>query len=93
MNILIVGFEDNINGELRTKLIDFIKSHNSWAKLNNNTFAVTTPLDAGEFRDRLVSIVGEVDRLFIYLVNNRYWATYSMPKDVNDWLQKNWSQP
>ncbi len=91
MNILIVGFDSSISQTTRQSLESFIKSQSAWARLNDGAFVVVSQLSAVDLRNRITAEV-RAPRLFVYTVNNRYWATANMPNDVTDWLQNNWSQ-
>jgi hypothetical protein len=92
MNILIIGYDAEQAKKSGTtdQIISTIKAQSSWARLTSGMYAVTSPLSAAQMRDKILSNVGPNDRVIVYLVNDRYWASYGIPKDVNEWLHKNW---
>lgn len=84
-----VNYDLNETGQDYTKLIDYLKSHQSWAKPLKSSFFVKTSLTAGQLRDGIKRHIDANDDIVVVTVTGASWATYSISSDVNEWLKKN----
>lgn len=71
-----------------TKLIDYLKSHQTWAKPLKSSFFVKTPPTAGQLRDGIKEHRRE-RRHRRRDSPRRVLATYGISSKVNEWLKKN----
>lgn len=84
-----VNYDLHKTGQDYTKLIDYLKSHQSWAKPLKSSFFVKTSLTAGQLRDGIKKHIDANDDIVVVTVTGASWATYSISSDVNEWLKKN----
>lgn len=84
-----VNYDLNKSGQDYTKLVDYLKSHQSWAKPLKSSFFVKTTLTAAQLRDGVKKHVDANDGIVVVTVTGASWATYSISADVNEWLKKN----
>ncbi len=84
-----VNYDLNKTGQDYTKLIEYLKSHQSWAKPIKSSFFVKTTLTAGELRDGIKKHIDTNDDIVVVTVTGQSWATYGIPSDVTDWMREN----
>lgn len=84
-----VNYDLNKSGQDYTKLIDYLKSHQSWAKPLKSSFFVKTSLTASQLRDGITPYVDANDDVVVVTVTNQYWATKGISKEVTDWMKAN----
>lgn len=83
-----VNYDLNKSGQDYTKLIEYLKSHQSWAKPLKSSFFVKTALSASQLRDGIKAHIDANDSVLVAPVTGN-WASSNIPKDVTDWLKKN----
>lgn len=84
-----VNYDLNKSGQDYTKLIEYLKSHQSWAKPLKSSFFVKTALTAAQLRDGISQYVDSNDDVVVVTVTGQSWATKGISKQVTDWMQKN----
>lgn len=84
-----VNYDLNTSGQDYTKLIDYLKSHDGWAKPLKSSFFVRTTLTAGELRDGIKKHIDDTDDVVVVRVDGQNWATSGVPKNITDWMHKN----
>lgn len=84
-----VNYDLNKSGQDYTKLIEYLKSHQSWAKPLKSSFFVKTELTAEQLRDGIMAHIDANDSALVVTVTGQSWASFRIPKDVTDWLNKN----
>lgn len=84
-----VNYDLNKSGQDYSKLIDYLKSHNGWAKPLKSSFFVATSLTAGQLRDGIKQHIDTNDDVVVVRVDGDSWATYGLSTQLNEWLQKN----
>lgn len=84
-----VNYDLNETGQDYTKLIEYLKSHQSWAKPLKSSFFVKTSLSAGALRDGIKSHVDTNDDIVVVTVTGQSWATFGIPSEVTDWMKTN----
>lgn len=84
-----VNYDLNKTGQDYTKLIDYLKSHESWAKPLKSSFFVKTSLTAGQLRDGIKKHIDANDDIVVVTVTGESWATYGISSNVTDWMKKN----
>lgn len=84
-----VNYDLNKSGQDYTKLIEYLKSHQSWAKPLKSSFFVKTSLTAAQLRDGIKKHIDANDDIVVVTVTGESWATYSIPSDVTEWMKKN----
>ncbi|WP_434315994.1 hypothetical protein [Leifsonia sp. P73] len=89
MAVYWVNYDLNKSGQDYSKLIDYLKSHDGWAKPLKSSFFVKTTMSAGELRDGIKKHVDSNDAVAVVGVGGKGWATFNVSKEVNDWLRKN----
>ncbi|OFI38595.1 hypothetical protein BIU82_04560 [Arthrobacter sp. SW1] len=83
-----VNYDLNKSGQDYTKLIEYLKSHQSWAKPLKSSFFVKTTLTASQLRDGVKEHIDPNDDVVVMTANSS-WATYGISKPVTDWLKVN----
>lgn len=84
-----VNYDLNKSGQDYTKLIEYLKSHQSWAKPLKSSFFVKTSLTAGQLRDGIKDNIDANDDVVVVTATGQSWATYGIPSDVTEWLKEN----
>ena len=84
-----VNYDLNKTGQDYTKLIEYLKSHQGWAKPLKSSFFVKTSLTARELRDEIKKYIDVNDDIVVVTVAGASWATYGLSQDVNAWLKQN----
>ncbi|MFC0582735.1 hypothetical protein [Micrococcoides hystricis] len=84
-----VNYDLNKTGQDYTNLIEYLKSHQGWAKPLKSSFFVKTSLAAKELRDRIKMHIDATDDVIVVTVTGASWATYGLSSELNEWLKKN----
>lgn len=84
-----VNYDLNNAGQNYTQLIDYLKSHESWAKPLKSSFFVKTSLTAAQLRDGCKKHIDANDDAVIVTVTGSPWATFGLSTKLNEWLKKN----
>lgn len=84
-----VNYDLNKEGQDYTTLIDYLKSHQSWAKPLKSSFFVKTSLTAGQLRDGIKKHIDANDDIVVVKVTGESWATYGISSKVTEWMKKN----
>lgn len=84
-----VNYDLNKSGQDYTKLTEYLKSHQSWAKPLKSSFFVKTTLTAGQLRDGARQHMDSNDTVVVVNVTSANWATWNVPADVATWMQTN----
>ena len=84
-----VNYDLNKSGQDYSKLIDYLKSHQSWAKPLKSSFFVRTSFTAAQLRDGVMSRIDSNDSVVVVDVTSDNWAAFNIPDDVAKWLQAN----
>lgn len=69
------------------RLTDTIKTATYWAKPLKSVWFVKTTLSAAQIRAELRKVTDVNDKILVIEITNN-WASYGLPKDVTDWMQK-----
>ncbi|MGM7699427.1 hypothetical protein [Microbacterium sp. A84] len=84
-----VNYDLNKSGQDYTKLTEYLKSHQSWAKPLKSSFFVKTPLTAVQLRDGINNHIDGNDDVVIVTVGGQGWATHGANKDAVEWIKNN----
>lgn len=84
-----VNYDLNKSGQDYTKLIEYLKSHQSWAKPLKSSFFVKTTLTASQLRDGIKKHIDANDDVVVVKVDGQNWATYGLSDNLNKWLHDN----
>jgi len=84
-----VNYDLNKSGQDYTKLIEYLKSHQSWAKPLKSSMFVKTSLTVGQLRDGIKPYIDTNDDVVVVTATGQSWATYGMSTKINDWLRDN----
>lgn len=84
-----VNYDLKKAGQNYDGLIDYLKSHQSWAKPLKSSFLVKTSLTTAQLRDGIMQHIDNNDVVLVIEVGGESWAAYGVPQDVADWLQSN----
>lgn len=89
MTVHWVNYDLNKTGQNYDKLINYLKSHQGWARPVRNSYLVKTSLNAGELRDGIQQHVDSNDAVLVIDISGGNWGSYNISKGVTDWLKKN----
>lgn len=84
-----VNYDLNKSGQDYTKLIDYLKSHQSWAKPLKSSFFVKTSMTAGQLRDGITPYIDSNDDVVVVTVTGQNWATHGISNEVTNWMKNN----
>lgn len=84
-----VNYDLNKTGQNYSALIDYLKSHQSWAKPLKSSFFVKTALSASQLRDGAKAYLDANDDVVVVPVGGNGWASYGINKEVTEWMQAN----
>lgn len=84
-----VNYDLNKAGQDYTKLIEYLKSHQSWAKPLKSSFFVKTSLTAAQLRDGIKKHIDVNDDVVVVTVTGASWATYGLSSKLNEWIKAN----
>ncbi|MBH3338422.1 hypothetical protein I5L51_04780 [Pseudomonas mendocina] len=73
---------------VKNKVAEIIKSYSGWARITENTWAITTSdeVKAATIRDSIAKVAGEKDRIFV--VKSGVAAAWRNSRCKNEWLKK-----
>jgi hypothetical protein len=80
------------DSEFEKRLIDRIKTYDKWARLVDSTWVVITDNSSKEIRDQLRDTIDQNGHIFVINVTGQGWGSYSISKEVADWLKSNLKQ-
>lgn len=89
MSVHWVNYDLNQAGQDYSKLIEYLKSLQGWAKPLKSSFFVKTTLSAAELRDEIVKRVDNGDDVVVVKVSGQAWATHGLSAKLNGWLREN----
>ncbi len=84
-----VNYDLNKSGQDYTKLIEYLKSHDGWAKPLKSSFFVKTSLTAIQLRDEIKKHIDANDDVVVVGVGGKGWATHGLSDNLNKWLKDN----
>lgn len=84
-----VNYDLNKSGQDYTKLIEYLKSHQSWAKPVKSSFFVKTSLTAGGLRDGIKPYIDSNDDVVVVIVTSQDWATFGLSVEITNWMTNN----
>lgn len=84
-----VNYDLNKSGQDYTKLIEYLKSHNGWAKPLKSSFFVKTSLSAIELRNQIKKYIDANDDVVVVGVGGKGWATSGLSDELNKWVKDN----
>lgn len=71
-----------------SKLIEYIKSFNVWAKPLESVWLIKTDLDVMDIVNQIRNITSTNDKILVIEVTND-WASFNISKEVSDWMRNN----
>ena len=89
MTVHWVNYDLNKTGQDYAQLIDYLKSHQGWAKPLKSSFFIATSLTASQLRDGIKTHIDANDDIVVVTVTGQSWATHSISSEVNEWLKNN----
>lgn len=84
-----VNYDLNQSGQDYAKLIDYLKSHQSWATPLKSSYFVKTSLTASQLRDGINKHIDANDDIVVVTVTGADWATHGLSSQLNEWLKTN----
>lgn len=69
------------------KITEYLKSFNGWARITDNSWAITSTIKATEIRDELIKFKGEGGRIFV--IKSGIESAWSNTRGKNQWFKDN----
>lgn len=90
MNTLLIIYKPGVLQTMAdpNKVGNYLKSHNGWAKINDNTWMINSRQTASSIRDDLKSFLGD-GNVVIFDVTKTGWATYNVTSELANWMKNN----
>lgn len=82
-----VNYDLNKSGQDYARLIEYLKSHESWAKPLKSSFFVQTSLTVQQLTDGVCERIDSNDSVVVVEVTDQSWVSYNVAKDVSDWMK------
>lgn len=87
MAVYWVNYDLNASGQDYEKVIEYLKSHETWAKPLKSSFLVKTNLTPAELCTGARQHMDANDAILVMQVDGANWAALGVPKEVTDWLR------
>lgn len=89
MDSYLITFHIN-NQEDYGKVSERIRNYPKWARVMDNVWFVLSDTKLTDVRESISSIIDENGgSVLVVKVNHAAWGTYSVEKDVTDWMKDN----
>lgn len=89
MNCYLITFQIE-NSESYEAIATRIRSNPKWARVMRNVWIVLTESKMTEIRESISALIGNNNgSVMVMEVSNAAWATYSVDKEVTDWMKNN----
>jgi hypothetical protein len=90
MKTYIISYDivANQSSEKYNNLISLIQTASSWAKPLESVWLIRSDKSASEIIDILIAAVDSVDQLIVIELN-KDWASFSIDREVTDWMHGN----
>lgn len=72
-----------------SQLITRIKNSPKWARISNFCWIIVSESDVVDIRTQLKQGLEASFSLAVFEISNCAWATYSVSKEVTDWMKSN----
>lgn len=96
MNTLLIFFKiDSLSLMLNQRIIPYLKSSGTWAKVSDNIWLIKTTSDSIRVRDDLRSIIstniggGIRDQVIVFDISKSLWASLNLSPELVTWMQTN----
>jgi hypothetical protein len=87
MAVLLITYDLNSPGQNYKPVLDFIKSHDAWARLSESCYAVRTEAGPAAVRDAIRAHMDPSD--YVYVITLKQPYSGFGPVKVNEWLDSN----
>ncbi len=89
MESFLISFHLN-NQEDYAKVSEQIRSYPKWARIVDNVWIVLSDNKLTEIRESISSLIdSNGGSVLVVKVTHAAWATYSVEKEVTDWMKEN----
>ncbi|MDO4929645.1 MAG: hypothetical protein Q4E59_00770 [Bacteroidales bacterium] len=89
MDSYLISFRLN-NKEDYSRVSERIRNYPKWARVMENVWIVLCDSKLTDVRESVSSIINESGgAVLVIKVNHAAWGTYSVDKDVTDWMKDN----
>lgn len=91
MNTLIVSYDLGVpeTGKDYSKIKDYMDTHHDWMKPLQSFWVLKTTKSASEVRDDLTLITDSNDKILVFKVDTKAWASNRLSESANKWLKAN----
>lgn len=89
MESFLISFHLNDQGDY-AKVSEQIRSYPKWARIVDNVWIVLSDNKLTEIRESISSLIdSKGGSVLVVKVTHAAWATYSVEKEVTDWMKEN----
>ena len=89
MDSYLITFHLN-NQEDYAQVSERIRSYPKWARVMENVWIIKSDSKLTDIRESISSIIVESGgSVLVVKINNDAWGTYSVDKEVTDWMKEN----
>lgn len=89
MDTYLISFELNRRNDYN-QVSEHIRKFPKWARIMENVWIVKSKSKLTDVRDGISSLINNYGgSVFVVKINNSAWGTYSVSKEVTDWMKEN----
>lgn len=89
MDSYLISFQLNRQSDYNN-VADHIRKFPKWARIMENVWIVQSGLKLTDVRDGISSLINKSGgSVFVVKINKAAWGTYSVSKEVTDWMREN----
>ena len=89
MDTYLISFELNRRNDYN-QVSEHIRKFPKWARIMENVWIVKSESKLTDVRDGISSLINNYGgSVFVVKINNSAWGTYSVSKEVTDWMKEN----
>jgi hypothetical protein len=89
MNTLLISYDLIRPGQNYKRLIDFIQSHDYWAKPLESLYLIKSSSSDESIRDQITSIIDINDKVIVINVTKDSAVWKGLSEDVSKWIKSN----
>jgi hypothetical protein len=89
MNTILVSYDLHAPGRDYTKLLDHLKSYDTWANLLESVWLLKTDSTTAQVRDAAAKHIDQNDTIFAVDVTGRSWGSWNLSDEVVTWIKSN----
>jgi len=91
MNTFLISYDLGVpeSSSDYKKVIDYIKSSESWANPLQSVWLVKSSKKAGQIVEDIYTLTDSNDKILVVNITAAPWSTHGIEKEVIDWMKSN----